>query len=136
MGSFEHSEVSLRFGGETADPDEITRLLGASPTLSYRKGDTIQRHGGEGILVRSRGLWCLSAARREPADVDAQILEILDQVTPDLAVWASLKQYDPDFFVGLFMESGNDGIALSPEVLLAMGQRGVTLDLDVYDASD
>ncbi len=34
------------------------------------------------------------------------------------------------------MGSSNDGVSLSPRVLLALGQRGIELGLDIYDAEE
>jgi hypothetical protein len=34
------------------------------------------------------------------------------------------------------MASGNDALDLSPKALLALGQRGIPLLLDIYDAHD
>ena len=86
-------------------------------------------------IVRT-GSWRLSALRREPEDLEAQIFEILDQLTGDLTVWQSLAGFRPDLFFGLFMGSGNDGVSLSPRALLALGQRGIVLGLDIYDADE
>ena len=32
------------------------------------------------------------------------------------------------------MASGNDGLPLSAKAMLALGQRGIALDLDIYDS--
>lgn len=34
------------------------------------------------------------------------------------------------------MGSSNDGVSLSPRALLALGQRGIELALDIYDAGE
>ena len=34
------------------------------------------------------------------------------------------------------MGSSNDGMPLSAKVLLALGQRGIALGLDIYDVGD
>ena len=69
----------------------------------------------------------------EPGNLDMQIRELLDKVTSDLEVWRDLVHtYRVDLFCGLFMESGNDGVTLSPTSLAALGQRGIELQLDIY----
>lgn len=88
------------------------------------------------MRITRTGSWQLDAERREPEDLDAQIFEILDQLTGDLTVWQSLAGFRPDLFFGLFMGSGNDGVSLSPRALLALGQRGIVLGLDIYDADE
>lgn len=136
MPAFDHSLVTLRFFGSDLLPDEISALLGATPTASYHKGQELK--GSQSVVVRvaRTGCWRLDAERREPEDLEAQIFEILDQLTGDLAIWASLARFRPDLFCGLFMGSSNDGVSLSPRVLLALGQRGIELGLDIYDAEE
>ncbi len=54
----------------------------------------------------------------------------------DPKIWEALAKFQPHFFCGIFMGSGNDGMDLSAKVLLALGQRGISLGLDIYDAND
>lgn len=136
MGSINHSVAGLRFFGDDLDPDEISTLLGATPTNAYRKGDVLFGPIGQ-VRIAKTGSWRLKATRREPEDLEAQIFELLDRLSPDLDVWRDLStRYKTDLFCGIFMGSSNDGLPLSPKALLALGQRGIALDLDIYDASD
>ena len=136
MGLFDHSAATLRFFGEDLVPDEISTLLGTSPTESCRKGQELIGSKTGTIRTAKTGSWRLKAARREPEDLDAQIFEILDQLTQDLTVWESLARFQPDLFCGLFMASSNDSLPLSAKTLLSLGQRGIALCLDVYDVGD
>lgn len=134
MTVFDHSLVTLRFSGNDLTPAAITTLLGANPTAAHHKGQQLTGSQPGTVRIARFGSWQLSAARREPEDLEAQIFEILDQLTSDLAAWQSLAPFRPDLFCGLFMASGNDGVSLSPRALLALGQRGIELGLDIYDA--
>lgn len=135
MGSINHSVAGLRFFGDDLNPDEISTLLGAIPTDACRKGDELVGPSGK-VRVAKTGSWRLRATRREPEDLEAQIFELLDRLSPDLDVWRDLTaRYKTDLFCGIFMNSSNDGLPLSPRALLALGQRGIALDLDIYDAS-
>jgi len=58
------------------------------------------------------------------------------ELTGDLAVWQALARFRPDLFCGLFMGSSNDGVSLSPRALLALGERGIELGLDIYEADE
>ena len=136
MGVIDHSIATLRFFGDDLVPDEITALLGASPTVSYLKGQELVGSKTGIVRIAKTGSWHLSAARREPEDLEAQILEILGQLTQDLNAWESLSRFQPDLFCGLFMGSSNDGLPLSAQVLLSLGQRGIALGLDIYDVGD
>lgn len=136
MGHIHHSDVCIRLFGDDLDPDEVTALLGAQPTTACRKGDELVGRTGR-VRIAKTGSWRLSATRREPEDLEAQIFELLDQLTQDLRSWSSLtERYRTDLFCGIFMGSFNDGLPISAKALLALGQRGIDLDLDIYEASD
>ena len=124
------------FFGDDLIPDSLTTLLGAAPTEACVKGQEILGRSAAKVRVAKTGSWRLDADRREPEDLEAQIFELLDKLSGDLSVWASLSRYRPNLFCGIFMGSSNDGLPLSANALLALGQRGVALDLDIYDFND
>ncbi len=136
MPAFDHSLVTLRFFGDDLLPEEVSALLGATPTVSHHKGQELKGSQSGAVRAARTGSWRLDAEPREPEDLEEQIFEILDQLTGDLAVWQSLARFRPDLFCGLFMGSSNDGVSLSPRVLLALGERGIELGLDIYDAEE
>jgi Domain of unknown function (DUF4279) len=130
-------KVTLRIVGDALVPDEITHLLGCAPTRARRKGDIIRGKTTGRERNALSGSWQLEAEARDPADLDGQIVHILDGLTPDPNVWARLSQaFRIDFFCGLFMGRANEGVALSPSTLAALGSRGIELSLDIYDASE
>ncbi|MFQ6548343.1 DUF4279 domain-containing protein [Aestuariibius sp. 2305UL40-4] len=137
MAVLSESRASLRFFGDDLDPDQLTGLLGCPPTKSERKGEEIvAKVTGQRRIARSGG-WRLQAERREPGDFDAQISEILDQLTEDMDVWRDITaRYRADIFCGLFMKEGNEGISLSNETLERLAVRGLKIDFDIYDRSD
>lgn len=136
MAVLDQSLVTLRFFGEDFLPEKISALLGATPTASHHKGQELRGSQSGTVRIANTGSWRFSAPRREPEDLKAQIFQILDQLTGDLAVWQSLARFRPDLFCGLFMGSSNDGVSLSSRALLAPGQRGIELALDIYDAGE
>lgn len=137
MGAIESSQATLRLFGDDLVPEEITAMLGNAPTASQRKGQEIIGAKTGTVRIAKTGNWRLSASRREPEDLEGQITEILGQVTSDLAVWESLaRRFEIDLFCGIFMANSNDGMELSPAALLALGQRGISLSLDIYDPID
>lgn len=136
MGIVDHSVAMLRLFGDDLIPGEISALLGASPTEFCHKGQEIIGSVTGNVRIAKTGSWRLSATRQEPEDLEAQIFEILGHLTQDLSVWQSLSRYEPDLFCGIFMGSSNDGLPLSAKALLALGQRGIALGLDIYDAGD
>lgn len=137
MGQIERSLATLRLFGDDLIPEEISAILGASPSDSYRKGDQeIGKVTGK-IRIQKTGSWRLCAEAREPEDLNAQILEILAKLSLDLNVWKALSsRYEVNFFCGLFMGGSNDGLLLSVDTLQALAVRGIKLGLDIYSSTE
>ena len=137
MSHFETSTATLRFFGDDLDPEEITSRLGCTYTRCTRKGEvTIGKVTGNERIAKT-GSWLLLVSDQEPANLDLQISEILARLTDDLEVWRDLtKKYQANVFCGMFMATGNDGLALSATTLLSLGERRLEIWLDVYDHTD
>ncbi len=132
MGELHKTAASLRFFGDELDPEEITRLLGGPPTVGVRKGGIwLTSRGAEKTAYK--GQWRVTAERRSPGDLDAQVAQLLTPLTTDFAVWNELtRRFKADVFCGLFLNEINEGISLSPKTLEALGLRGLSLGLDIY----
>ena len=131
MGPVQKSVATLRISGDDVIPAELTKLLGHAPSAAQEKGELIRRTGAERIA--RIGMWRLISAEREPEELDEQIGELLNKLTDDMEVWRDLAgKYRIDLFCGLFMGSGNEGLSVSLSSLLALGQRGIELALDIY----
>jgi hypothetical protein len=137
MAQVQKSVVTLCIAGDDLVPDEITRLLGASPTHAQRKGDRIVGRKTGHVGIAAFGMWRLCASDREPEDMDGQIQETLSKLTNDLAVWQTITgRYQVDLFCGLFMDGINEGLTISSQSLAALGARGIEIGLDIYYAGD
>ncbi len=133
MAQVERSVVSLRITGDSLVPGEVSKLLGAPPTDSQIKGETLIGKNTGNKRIAKFGMWRLSVANSEPENLDGQIKEILDKLTDDLEVWSKISErFEVDFFCGLFMGRENEGLSISPQTLAAMGLRGIELGLDIY----
>jgi hypothetical protein len=135
MARLSESAASLRFFGDDLDPDELTRLLGSAPSVGVRKGEIFRYHRAARRDVKAgTGSWRLHVERRNPGDLDGQIVELLSPLCQDLAVWRDLSaRFDADIFCGLFLEKSNEGIDLRPETLMMVASRGLVLDFDIYE---
>lgn len=133
MAHLERSVATLRIMGDELVPEEISRLLGAVPTSGHAKGHRLPPGPSGRIVRRNSGVWRLSAKETKPENLDWQVSELLGQVTSDLSVWSSIRaRFRVDLFCGWFMGSGNEGVAISPETMVALGQRGIQLSVDIY----
>lgn len=109
---------------------EITRMLDVEPRLAERKGQQVQR--GDRWVTRRSGIWSFALEGAAP-DLDEGIAALLERLPADLALWAELRRrFSIDLFCGLFMGSLNEGFELHPSTLRMMGERGLTLGLDIY----
>jgi hypothetical protein len=134
MAHLARSAASLRIAGDDLVPEEVSLLLGAQPTHAQRKGQELPSKFG--VRVARFGHWRLHAEETKPENLDAQVAEILDQLTTNLDVWHDLaSRFRIDLFCGWFMEEGNEGVCISPSTLQALGERGIKLGLDIYAPS-
>jgi hypothetical protein len=133
MPALDHTAASLRIIGDDLDPLEITQLLGHEPSSAECKGqETVGKSTGK-VRVARTGSWRLDARARAPGDLDAQIGEILSQLSTDLGTWQKLaERFRVDLFCGLFLSGGTGGEVVSPKSMAALGSRGIELGLDVY----
>lgn len=137
MATVKESSVCLRIMGDSLDPDRVSLALGGTPTLCYRKGEKIWNPAGTRARIAKFGGWHLRLDRRSPGDLDGQIDELLSMLSDDLAIWKALNEaFEMDVFTGVFLEGPNEGISLKPSTMLALGSRGLLLDLDIYSGSD
>jgi hypothetical protein len=133
MAHLNTSIVALRISGDHLVPEILTELLGCEPTDSFIKGQIIrgQKTGQE--ITKKTGIWILEAKDSEPGDIDKQVAELLGKLTNDLNIWESLsEQFKIDLFCGLFMEETSEGLSVSAETILALGQRRIMLELIIY----
>jgi len=131
MATVARSVASLRIIGDL-NPEEVTRLLGASPSESQTKGEELRGKSGH-VRVAKFGAWRIHASETSPADLDVQVKEILSTLTSDLTVWKELStRFDIDLFCGWFMDKENEGIGVAADTLRSLGERGIELSLDIY----
>ena len=125
--------VTLRFFGDDLDPDEVSRLLGCSPSDSARRGDIIQRRTRS--YTAPQGSWHLST-ERSADDIEPQLITLCERLTADLSIWQSLTaRFQADLFCGVFHAFQSHCIEFTPRLHRLLADRNLTLVLDIY-ASD
>lgn len=132
MANVDNATTSLSVTARDLDPADVTTLLGCMPTRSFRAGDVRStrspdqrwKHGG----------WILKTTLDRQADLGAQIEDLLDQVTQDVAVWQQItERFSARIFCGIFMERENEGFGLDPDVLARLAVRKLPVDFDLYE---
>lgn len=133
MAHLDKSVMSLRIMSDTLVPEEITRLLGCEPTYSHAEGQITGRSSTGKAIIKKGGMWSLEAKDRAPEAFDQQVEEILGKLPDDPGLWAHLAaHYQVDLFCGFFMRESNEGLTISARTLMALGQRGIELGVDIY----
>ena len=129
-------KASLWFTGDTLDPDELAGSLGCAPAYCIRKGDIYVSETGE-EMVASTGRFQLTTGWRSGQPMERLLRELLDQVPDDSALWAKINsRLSGKVFCGLILGSVNEEVELSTNMLLSLGQRGLSLHFDLYDSGD
>ncbi len=129
-GEIDAASVTLRFFGDALDPDDLSRILGAQPTLCRRKGEVIPDRDGR---VAETGSWLLSSQQQSKKPLGDQIEALFARLTDDLEVWRQLSSmYRGDLFCGVWSEHFNRGFELSPELLQRIAARGLRVGFDIY----
>lgn len=134
MAHISKSSAGLRISGDELIPEEISTLLGYESSLVQVKGQILIGKNTGRERIAKTGMWRVKASDCEPGNLDFQISEILEKLSPDLDIWKSISdKYEIDLFCGIFMKVSNEGMEISPKSLKLLGERGILLGLDIYD---
>jgi len=136
MPQLHESRAGLRISGDTLVPQEVSGLLGISPTSGKLKGEAwIGKSSGRKYVAKT-GAWHLDADVCKPGDLDRQVADILDKLTGDLDVWRELtRKFRVDLFCGWFMDGTDEGLSISPRTMAALAERGIELGICLYAPS-
>ena len=129
-------KVSLWFIGDTLDPDELAQWLGQPPAYQRRKGDVYSSKDGQEMVART-GRFQLTTGWRPGERMEQLITELLAKVPDDDPLWERINaKMTGEIVCGVIMDSANEETVLSADTLLALGRRGLSLNLDIYDSGD
>lgn len=132
MGLINRCEASIRLFGDDLIPEEVCRLFGHSPSKAWMKGYQYTTSSGATVL-RKTGAWILDADLSETGDFDGQISQLLAQIPIGTDVWLELgKRFEIDIYCGWFMHGSSEGVAISPQSLLMLGERNIALSVEIY----
>jgi Domain of unknown function (DUF4279) len=127
--------ATLVVRGEGLEPDEITRILGASPDRLHRIGDLVSSRG---TGRHKQGMWSITSIDGgipESAPLADHIAALMQRTASDHAVWRALaERFQIHIAVGWFMATWNEGVSLPPQLLEELGRRSLPVDFDVYES--
>lgn len=88
-------------------------------------------------MVARTGSFQLTTGWRPGEPIEQLITEMLEKVPDDDSVWERINaKMTSEIVCGVIMGSVNEETVLSADTLLALGRRGLSLNLDVYDSGD
>ena len=132
-----YTHVWLRVMDEQMDPDEVTRLLGLTPTTIQHAGE---RRGANTERVHKVSGWFLSTEDLLTSlDARHHLDWLLERIGNKAEEFAALRGrgYLVDACCRWDSSSGHGGPTLSPTQMLAFGRLGIELWFDIYfDAPD
>ena len=129
-GPVDDATASLCICGDELDPNQITQLLGLSPTRSHRRGDRLSPDGRS----FGTGAWLYQVDSDVAPDAPELALgHLLDRLPSDRALWTELGQrYDIRISFCIGFEGWNKGFTLSARNIQRTAALGVRLDFDLY----
>lgn len=131
MAAIARVRASLRVLGDGLEPEEVSALIGRTPTRQARKGDKIE--GKKGDAVEPTGSWILDSALSGGTEIEEHIEVLLASLSNDMDEWASLtSRFSASIHCSLFLDQYNEGFELSPRIAQALAERGLVAAFDIY----
>jgi Domain of unknown function (DUF4279) len=129
-GPVDDASVSLDIYGDDLDPDEITQLLGLSPTYSHRRGDRLRPDGHS----FHAGAWLHQVKSDDvPGAPELALGYLLDRLPSDASLWARLvQQFEIRLNFRIGFTGWSKGFVLSAPTIQRAAVLGVRLEFDLY----
>jgi len=128
------SEVTARFRliSDAGDPDEVSEHLGLEPTDQHIAGQP--RPGRRSPLIWTESLWAIDSVKPGAASLDEHMCHLLDILESKGRALRALCRsgWQAEFFVGIFVDSGQGTEWLSADTLARLRRTGARVILDVY----
>ena len=121
------AKVEVGLTGDGMEPDEVTKIVGLSPTRSFRKGERVSKRGIE--RVQPWSLWALEA---EGEDVEATVRVLLTQLEGRLDAWnLVIKETKAQASVSIWWEpeGGQGGFTISSDLMRRLTEFGERVDI-------
>jgi len=132
-GPIAESGATLCAYGADLRPEDVTALLGVTPTRSWCRGDRRKPHSAPA----TEGGWILEVRGKAPHGPEIQLATLLAKLPETNAVWEELnRRYRTTLTFGLHMSGWNQGFELSRELITRIQRLGVGVNFDIYAYGD
>lgn len=124
--------VDFRIMGDNYNTEEITKVLGVTPTITWNAGELINNTNKR----HSYTAWVFSTGVEETLDINTQLKKIEQTLLPKLDKLHWLKnQYDLDFSLDIVIIIENESppaIYFENSILNLVSNIEARIDIDTY----
>jgi len=126
---------SLVVRGFRVSPEEITRLLGVSPTKTWVRGDLVVPLSS--VLKRKDNAWLLAAPCAHTEPLTKQVEALLTKIAPAAAKFRQLPQGSVvELYCAIYDYERSVVIQFSKRALHDLAEIGAGIGIDYYDLTD
>lgn len=121
------ARVSLVIRGQTAQPTELSKLLGIFPSRSFLKGESASQN--DPSIVRPWGLWACECSGSDLDELAAELVELFADKHAILKELAANPEYD--ISIGMWWETprGDGGFTLPTALLAQLSALSTTIHI-------
>lgn len=135
-GPVDRISVTLALYGEDLVPDEVTGLLGCSPTHGHRRGEQ-RRSRSANVGPWKQGAWLLTVDGEAPKTASELLADLLGRVPDDESLWSSISdRWQVSVGFGLFLDAWNRSLVIDAALIQRLARMRVALDFDIYADTD
>lgn len=126
------AKASICITGDSLVPRHVTRLVGVEPTYSRAKGQRIEATGKK-YSNHPTGVWVLDCPLNGKGELPQQLEWCIAtlrsmRASPDSA----LDKLEFALWLGVFGDSGNIELELSPAIMRELADLNATVRYDIY----
>ena len=130
-GKHMNQEMSAAFciTGLGIAPEEITRVLGITPTKTWLVGESIQQTG----LRHKQNGWCIATAAEVVSleETTQQLLAVLSPKANAINELCSKHDLDRELNCAIYVVNETPAVNFSRGVIVALAEIGASIDVDI-----
>jgi hypothetical protein len=127
--------ASLHVAEQDLLPNEVTRLIGSEPTEAESRGVPLLRDDGSIRRVPKSGRWSrvIKSQSTDEWDISEVIRLLFHGLATDVSTWREIRKLGKiQVSLGLSLETSNKDFFLDEHLIAFLGERRISIWLDVY----
>ncbi len=91
---------------EDKSPDELTEIIGITPSMTFRKGE---KQNELSSIISKENAWILNSSKGKYATFEVQMNDLIDQISSRMEVFKAIAQtYYCEFSCALYVYPNNN----------------------------